>query len=136
MVFSDEDADYSVPLVSLSIGPFSQANRRACVNVNIIEDSIAENLESFSAMLESSSDSPGQLTINPDTTRVDIQDNDGEFGTLNLIAYFIHRIIFFVVLNKCMGRIVHNLQEYACIMQIVQSCMCIFTHYTFYIASI
>ena len=77
--------DYSVPAESLSIGPFSQANRRACVSVNIIDDAIAENLESFSATLESSSDSPDQLTIDPSLARVDIQDNDG----IKLQAYYL-----------------------------------------------
>ena len=74
----DAGIDYSVPAGSLSIGPFSQTSRRACVTVNIINDDIAENLESFSAMLEPSSNSPDQLTISPDTTRVDIRDNDGK----------------------------------------------------------
>ena len=77
-MISDAGIDYSIPAGSLSIGPFSEASRRACVTVNIINDDIAENLESFSAMLESSSDSPDQLIISPDTTRVDIQDNDGK----------------------------------------------------------
>ena len=77
MSISVEDADYSVPAESLSIGPFSQASRRACVTVNINDDEIVENLESFSAMLESSSNTPDQLTISPGTTRVNIEDNDG-----------------------------------------------------------
>jgi hypothetical protein len=76
-MISVEGADYSIPSESLSIGPFSQASRRACVTVNINNDDIAENLESFSAMLEPSSDSPDQISITPVTTRVDIEDNDG-----------------------------------------------------------
>lgn len=76
-MISVEDADYSVPTESLSIGPFSQASRRACVSVNIINDAIAENLESFLATLEPNSNSPDQLTISPGTTRVNIEDNDG-----------------------------------------------------------
>lgn len=94
-VISDVDIDYSVPPGSLSIGPFSQASRRACVTVNIIDDDIAENLESFSAMLVSNSNSPDQLTINPDTTTVNIQDNDGEF-----VAHFKPHNIFIVTVSS------------------------------------
>ena len=63
---------------TLSIGPFSEDNRTACVDVQITDDERAENTELFMAMLVASSNSPPLLVIEPENTTVTILDNDGE----------------------------------------------------------
>ena len=60
------------------IGPYSDDNRTACVNVQIVDDERAENTESFIAMLVASSNSPQLLLIAPENTTVNILDNDGK----------------------------------------------------------
>ena len=82
-IISDSNSDYSITSSSVTIGPFSQASRRACVTVDITDDTVAENLETFSAMLVISSNSPDRLTITPSVTVVAILDNDGEFYCQN-----------------------------------------------------
>ena len=64
--------------MSISIGPFSQSSRSACVDVNIIDDGRAENDESFLAMILPTNRSPPDLVISPANTTVNIEDNDGE----------------------------------------------------------
>ena len=60
------------------IGPYSDDNRTACVNVQIIDDERAEIAESFIAMLVASSNSPQLLLIAPDNTTINILDNDSK----------------------------------------------------------
>ena len=94
LFISVQNSDYVIPSTSLEIGPFSQNGRRACVDVNITDDRIAENVESFAAMLVARPSSPPLLVIDPADTTVDIEDNDGE---LLLIVVTIHSLQFIYI---------------------------------------
>ena len=74
---SAQNVDYGT-LNFGTIGPFSQNSRRACVTVQITDDGIAENVESFLAMLVVNATAPSLLLIQPANTTVNILDNDGE----------------------------------------------------------
>ena len=89
---ADAGGDYSITSSSVTIGPFSQASRRACVTVDITDDTVAENLETFSAMLVLSFNPANQLqlTITPSKTLVNILDNEGE--KLNDCRVYLHNM--------------------------------------------
>ena len=57
---------------------FSQTSERFFIPVNIVDDAILENTESFLVQAELvSNDAPG-VTIDPSETTVTIEDNDGK----------------------------------------------------------
>ena len=98
---ADAGGDYSITSSSVTIGPFSQASRRACVTVDITDDTVAENLETFSAMLVGSSNSPDRLTITPSSTSVDILDNDGESGQIIDVPQYCENTLLFLFSSDC-----------------------------------
>lgn len=59
--------------------PFTDLRRKICLNVEILEDVVIENDESFSILLERSSNVPPTvpLIIEPEISTVKIMDNDG-----------------------------------------------------------
>ena len=59
-----------------AILPFSVCQRTQCVSIPIINDSGLEDAETFTVRLERTSTLPAGITLSPDTTTVEIQDND------------------------------------------------------------
>ena len=59
------------------IGPLSAAQRRACINVDINDDPIPEDPESFTAVLQPSPDPLISIDPSQDEATVTIIDNDG-----------------------------------------------------------
>lgn len=89
---SAQNVDYGM---TVTIGPFSQDNLRACVTIQITDDGIAENVESFLAMLVVGVSAPPLLVIDPANTTVNILDNDGEQVqvTVMMMSYLHHPLI-------------------------------------------
>ena len=54
---------------------FSSSSLRQCVNIAIVDDSVSEQLETFSVTIDTSVD---RVVLEPNTTVVEIVDNDGE----------------------------------------------------------
>ena len=71
---SGEDYDGISAIVS-----FAACQRRACVMVNITDDEILENIESFNFTLERTSELDTNITLDPVDGVVQINDNDGIF---------------------------------------------------------
>lgn len=59
-----------------TIGPFDSS--RACINVDINDDSIPEDSEDFTAVLQPSSDPQISVDPNQDEATVNIIDNDSK----------------------------------------------------------
>ena len=54
---------------------FSSSSLQQCVNIAIVDDSVSEQLETFSVTIDTSVD---RVVLEPNTTVVEIVDNDGE----------------------------------------------------------
>ena len=76
-----ENLDYN-PLAGEVLGPFGNQSRLGCVTVNIIDDINPELSEAFNGMLEvvpGTGPPPELVTVRPNTTAINIVDNDGRF---------------------------------------------------------
>ena len=54
---------------------FSSSSNQQCVNITIVDDNVLESLETFSVTIDTSVD---RVVLEPNTTVVEIVDNDGE----------------------------------------------------------
>ena len=67
------------PISNLSVGPFSNTTRRQCFSVEITNDMIPEDMESFFLDLTTRpGDTLPRVTISPDEAEVTINDDDRE----------------------------------------------------------
>ena len=71
------------PINNLDVGPFSNTQRRQCFSVEIIDDMIREDMETFFLVLTTR---PGEMlnrvTISPDEAEVTINDDDRESSSV------------------------------------------------------
>ena len=83
---SDNGLDYSL-LDPLSL-PFEDCQLRSCIDIRILNDYILEDLvELFTVSLETVPDLNHRITLNPQTSRVIIIDDDGNLThALDLIC--------------------------------------------------
>ena len=54
----------------------SSSSNQQCVNITIVDDNVLESLETFSVTIDTSVD---RVVLEPNTTVVEIVDNDGEW---------------------------------------------------------
>ena len=84
MFYTVDDDDFAVDSDFIEFLA-SEANidavqRRSCFNVFITDDSISENMESFSLFLElDTSFVQSRIIVQPNVTEISIIDDDGEF---------------------------------------------------------
>ena len=78
-------SDYGA-LAGFSLGPFSNSVRQLSFNVSIVNDTIPEDDEDFTASLTLSPADRARLgthvTVDPDLATVTIEDNDGTLAIM------------------------------------------------------
>ena len=67
---------------------FDACEKRKCVNVNITDDMIPEQNESFTYHLRRTPDLHERISLNPVDGRVNITDNDGMYIRIAFLAGF------------------------------------------------
>ena len=65
---------------------FTACETRACINVGIVDDNVAELTERFSVKLDSTDGLDERITLDPVVAEVEIVDNDCEW--MNNVTYW------------------------------------------------
>ena len=71
------ESDYSALSGFITSITLNNANRLRCINIRITNDNVYENDERFSLRLVVIGSLPSNLVLNPSTSTIIIQDNEG-----------------------------------------------------------
>ena len=81
-----------------AIVSFAACQRRSCVLVNITDDEILEDIESFTFTLERTSELDASITLEPVDGTLEIIDNDGMF-----YSKCTDSVVYIMVNYRCCG---------------------------------